>query len=318
MTRITVSQASTSAEHGKRPEARTLDERMMAGIILLDKATGPTSHQLTAWAKELLGIEKMGHGGTLDPFATGVLPLLLGRSMRLTSGLLSHSKTYVAVLRVHGGVDMERIEAAIEQQRGRIYNVPPDISAVKVQVRTRRIDRLEILDDDSEHVVLEIDCEAGTYIRTMARDIGLLIGKKTELVELRRTASGIFSIENCVTMEQLADAWWLYSEKGDDSAINQLIQPMELLVASRPSVVIKDSAAASIAHGAPLLRPGIVNMPENLKPGDEVSLNSIKGELVATAEMLLGSQEILSIEQGEVARSTAVLLPTGVYPRHKK
>lgn len=318
MTRISLSQASTSAEHGKRPEARNLEERMKAGIILLDKAAGPTSHQLTSWAKELLGLEKMGHGGTLDPFATGVLPLLLGKSMRLTSGLLAHEKTYVAVLRVHGGLDLEKLDAAIQQQRGRIYNIPPDISAVKVQVRTRRIDRIEILDYDSEYIVLEIECEAGTYIRTMARDIGLLIGKNTELVELRRTASGIFSIDDCITMQQLADAWWLYREKGDESAIMQIIQPMELLVESRPSLVIKDGAAASISQGAPLLRPGLVSMPDGLKPGEEVSLHSIKGELVATAEMLLGSEEILAVEQGEIARSTAVLMPTGVYPRHKK
>ncbi len=317
MARISLSEANTSPEHGKRPAARTLEERMHGGLILLDKSAGPTSHQLTAWARSLFGLEKMGHGGTLDPFATGVLPLLLGKSMRLTSNLLSHDKTYVAVLKIHGGIDDEKLDAALQRQTGRIYNVPPDISAVKVQVRTRRIRRLDRLDDDGAHVAIEIDCEAGTYIRTMARDIGLLIGKKTELVELRRTASGIFSIEDCVSMETLADAWWLWSEKGDDSALMQIIQPIELLVDSLPSIVIKDAAAASIAHGAPLLRPGMVSIPEGLKAGGEVALHTIKGELVAIAEILLDGNEAIALKQGEIARSTSVLLPTGVYPRHK-
>ena len=316
MARISLSEANTSVEHGKRPAARTLEERMERGLILLDKSAGPTSHQLTSWARNLFGLEKMGHGGTLDPFATGVLPLLLGKSMRLTSNLLNHDKTYVAVLKIHGGIEDEKLDAALERQTGRIYNVPPDISAVKVQVRTRRIRRLDRLDDDGAHVAIEIDCEAGTYIRTMARDIGLLIGKKTELVELRRTASGIFSIDDCISMETLADAWWLWSEKGDDSALMQIIQPMELLVHSLPSIVIKD-AAASIAHGAPLLRPGMVSIPDGLKAGQEIALHTIKGELVAIAEMLLDGTEAIALKHGEIAKSTSVLLPVGVYPRHK-
>ena len=258
MSRIVFSEETTSIEHGKRPEARNLEERLKAGVILVDKAAGPTSHQLAAWARDLFGLEKLGHGGTLDPFATGVLPLMLGKSMRLTRPLLTHEKTYLAVIRVHGGVELDALDAALDRQRGRIYNVPPDISAVKVQVRTRRISRLERLDSDSEYHVLEIDCEAGTYIRTMARDIGLLINRRCELVELRRTKSGHFSIDDCVSMQTLADAVHLWKEKGDESALLRLIQPMELLTSRKARIVVKDSAAAmpAIDVRSPANEPG--------------------------------------------------------------
>ncbi|MGY8755703.1 MAG: RNA-guided pseudouridylation complex pseudouridine synthase subunit Cbf5 [Candidatus Poseidoniales archaeon] len=317
MSIIEFTEASSSPEHGRRPEARSLEERMAAGIILLDKAAGPTSHQLASWARELFAMEKMGHGGTLDPFATGVLPLLLGKSMRLTASLLAHDKTYIAVMRIHGGFDEEQFNAAIERQRGRVYNVPPDISAVKVQVRTRRIKRLERLDDDGEYVTLEIDCEAGTYIRTMARDIGLLINRRCELVELRRSRSGIFNLDNCVSMQELADAVWLWQEKGQEEALMRLIQPMELLTRRYPKVIVKDSAAASLAHGSPLMKPGLVSMPDSVKAGQEVAIYTLKGELVALAELLFSTEEITAKDSGEVARSNCVLLNPGIYPRFK-
>ena len=317
MKRLELAEEKTSAEHGKRVEARNLAERMECGIILLDKASGPTSHQLTAWIRGMFELEKMGHGGTLDPFATGLLPLLLGKSMRLTGPLLTHDKTYVAVMRIHGGVEQERLVQVLKRQKGGIYNVPPEISAVKVQVRTRRISRLELLAFDDEHFVVEIDCEAGTYVRTMARDIGLFIGRRVELVELRRTRSGMFSLEHCVNVEQLADAWWLYSERGEEEALKRIIQPMELLVDRYPSVVVKDGAAASISHGAPLLRPGIISMPTDCNAGTEVALHTVKGELVALAELLHDSEQIAPLENGEMARSTTVLMKPGVYPRHR-
>ena len=91
--------AKTSSAHGCIPSERTVEELLQAGIIVIDKPAGPNSHQVSAWARDILGVEKLGHGGTLDPFATGVLLLLSGRSMRLTKKVLAHDKTYVAILR---------------------------------------------------------------------------------------------------------------------------------------------------------------------------------------------------------------------------
>ena len=93
------SDAKTSASHGCEPNNRSIEELLEAGMLVVDKPAGPNSHQVSAWARDILGVGKLGHGGTLDPFATGVLVLLSGRSMRLTKKVLNHDKTYVGVLR---------------------------------------------------------------------------------------------------------------------------------------------------------------------------------------------------------------------------
>ncbi len=263
----------------------------------------------------MFGVEKLGHGGTLDPFATGVLPLLFGKSMKLTSRILSHNKTYIAVLRFNSPCSSEDLRQALDCQIGKVYNIPPEISAVKVQVRTRTIEEITILDQNGEYAVLKIECEAGTYIRTMARDIGLLLDQKIELRELRRVRSGNFSLEESVNIQQVADAYWLWKESGDDSAIKRIIHPVERLLDSLPKVVIKDGAIGAICHGAPLHRPGIVSIDEGVGSGEEVLIQSLKGEAVAVATLEKSSDEMPSLNQGEMARPNTVLMNQDTYPR---
>ena len=108
---------TTNPDHGKHPDSRSLEERLASGFILLDKPKGPTSHQVSAWVRDLLGMDKLGHGGTLDPFATGVLPLLCGNVMRLTSKVLTHNKTYIAVMRMSREFTTDELENAMNRLR---------------------------------------------------------------------------------------------------------------------------------------------------------------------------------------------------------
>tara|TARA_B100000941_G_scaffold290817_1_gene275033 strand:+ start:2210 stop:3166 length:957 start_codon:yes stop_codon:yes gene_type:complete len=309
---------STSAIHGCHPSNRSIEQLLESGFFLLDKAPGPSSHQVSAWARDLLGLEKMGHGGTLDPFATGVLPLLCGKAMRLTSRILTHDKSYIALLKLGGMISREALEEKMNMLKGKVYNVPPEISAVKVQVRTRKIMDFEILDIQDKLVLTRITCEAGTYVRTMARDLGLLINMKVELKELRRPSSGEFSLENSITMQQLSDANWLWKERGDTSAMEKILHPIENMLADVPRIVVKDGAAAAISHGAPLLRPGVVSLDGNLGVGSEVLIVTIKGEAVALAEMLQTSKVVPSMTKGEVAHPKCVLMKEDTYPRSWK
>jgi len=128
--------ASTNPAIGGNPDARDVEERLASGFILLDKPAGPTSHQLASWARDLFGLERLGHGGTLDPFATGVLPLMAGKAMKVTKKILTHKKTYICVFRFATLPDQSRLAEVMRQLTGRVYNVPPEVSAVKVQVRT--------------------------------------------------------------------------------------------------------------------------------------------------------------------------------------
>lgn len=310
--------AKTSPEHGTIPGERTIEQLLESCFILLDKSPGPSSHQVSAWARDMMGLEKLGHGGTLDPFASGLLPLLSGKAMRLTGKILTHDKSYLAIFKFGKEIGRDEIEEKMAMLRGKVYNVPPEISAVRVQVRTRKISKFDILDFDGTSVLTQIECEAGTYVRTMARDLGLLLDTPVELKELRRPTSGEFSLSQSITMQQLADAYWLWQEKGEEDAMLRILHPIEDMLSDLPRVVIKDGAAAALSHGAPLLRPGVVSIDEDLNVGSEVLLVTIKGEAVAIAKMSQNSKVIPDMTQGEVAKPNCVLMKEDTYPRSWK
>jgi len=319
MSRIILdSEAKTDDEIGKIPDMRTVEERLEAGFILLDKAAGPSSHQVASWARDMFGLERLGHGGTLDPFATGVLPLMAGKSMKLTKKILTHNKTYICVFRFASEPDSKMLEEVMSNMTGRVFNVPPEISAVKIQVRSRRIFKFEKLDFKNNQMVARVECEAGTYIRTMARDMGLLLNMKVELKELRREVSGIFKLEDCVTLQQLADAYWLWKELSQPEALLRIIHPVEKLLLDYPSVTVKDSAAAALSHGAPLLRPGIVSIDPAIADGRDIVVNTMKGETVGIVNMLVTSDSVKGMDSGEIARPSMVLLNQDLYPRRWK
>ena len=108
------SDAKTNNAIGGHPDSRTVEQRLASGFILLDKPAGPTSHQVASWVRDLFGLERLGHGGTLDPFATGVLPLLAGKSMKVTKKVLTHDKTYIAVFRCAEEPDEKKLSAAMK------------------------------------------------------------------------------------------------------------------------------------------------------------------------------------------------------------
>lgn len=310
--------ASTNPSIGGLPDSRDVMERLASGFILLDKPAGPTSHQLASWARDMFGLERLGHGGTLDPFATGVLPLMAGKAMKLTKKILTHKKTYICVFRFATTPDENQLAEVMKQLTGRVYNVPPEVSAVKVQVRTRKIFTFENLEIKGNDMIARVYCEAGTYIRTIARDMGLLLDMKVQLKELRRENTGVFKLEDCITMQELADAIWLWKECDQPEALLRVIHPIEKLLLDLPSATVKDSAAAALAHGAPLLRPGIINIKSDVKAGKQVMIETLKGEAVGIVTLTLSTNEIATINEGEVARPSMVLLDEGLYPRRWK
>jgi len=263
----------------------------------------------------MLELPRLGHGGTLDPFATGVLPLMSGKAMRLTKQILEHDKTYIAVFQFKNEIERDALDAVMEQLTGRIYNVPPEISAVRVQVRTRKVHDFTLLDQSAKRIVARIRCEAGTYIRTMARDMGLFLDQPVELKELRREDSGRFTLDDCVQLHDIADAIWLWKECNEGEALLRMLHPTEKLLAGLPRIVVKDSAVAALAHGAPLLRPGIVSIPSNLSSGQNILVTSLKGEAVCFVKVNCDSESITNMEKGEIARPSAVLMSDDVYPR---
>ena len=308
---------STDSKSGGDPYERDITELFQSGVILVNKPRGPTSHQLASWARNLLGIKKLGHGGTLDPFATGVLTLLCGRATRLTDIVLSGEKRYVGVMRFSKDVDVEKVTSSLSSLVGRSYNVPPKESAVKVRVRSRIFNSIELLDFDpkSRIFVIEIDCEAGTYIRTLARDLGLMVGSNCQLIELHRTKAGTFDSSMACSMQQLTDALHVYREHGDERGLRRLICPIERLLTHLPRIVVKDGAAAALSHGATLARPGAVKVSAGAKAGSTVLIETLKGEAVSIAELTVDSEAFLEIDSGEIAIPMSVLMSPGTYPQ---
>ena len=310
--------AVTNPKFGSVPSDRSLDELLSSGILLVKKPRGPTSHQLTAWIRNILGITKIGHGGTLDPMATGLLTILCGRATRLTDIILKGDKRYISIIRFGRDIDSIELEELLNSLVGEIYNVPPKESAVKVQVRTRTITSLSLLDFDSSSRIaaVEISCVAGTYIRTLTRDIGLLLDTSCEMLELHRDRTSIFDESMACNMHQLADAIFLWKEHNDERSLRKLLTPVETILTKIPSIMIKDGAVAAMTHGAPLARPGVVNASSGISSGSLVVISSMKGEAVAVANTSVDIDEVLNMTKGQVAVAKSVLMPTGIYPQN--
>ena len=310
--------STTNLKFGSQPLDRSLNELLNSGILLVKKPRGPTSHQLTAWVREILGIKKIGHGGTLDPMATGLLTILCGRATRLTDIILKGDKRYISVIRFGRDIELKELENILSNLSGEIYNVPPKESAVKVQVRTRTIESLNLIDYDlsARIAVIEISCVAGTYIRTLTRDIGLLLDTSCEMLELHRDRTSIFDETMACDMHQLKDAIFLWKEHNDDRGLIKLLTPIESILGKIPSITVKDGAVAAMTHGAPLAKPGIISSSTEFKSGSTVVIKSLKGEAVALAETLVDFDKLMTMESGHAAIAKSVLMPTGIYPQN--
>jgi tRNA pseudouridine55 synthase len=246
------------------------------GLLNIDKPSGVTSHDVVAIVRRATKIKKIGHAGTLDPLATGVLVLCLGKATRLSAYAMSHTKVYEA--QIHLGVETEtydaegqitttnsasisqaEFEAVLTQFLGDIDQLPPMYSAIKkggkklyelarkgetieVEPRPVTIESLTIQHWEFPYVDLEIICSPGTYIRSFAHDIGQLLGVGGHLSALRRTASGNFRVENAVSLDTLRtaierDEWQQY-----------LLSP-DLAIVDMPSVNLTQEQSDIIRQG---------------------------------------------------------------------
>jgi tRNA pseudouridine55 synthase/H/ACA ribonucleoprotein complex subunit 4 len=284
-----------------------------SGIVVVDKPRGPSSHQVAAWVGEILGGVPVGHAGTLDPQVSGVLVVMLGRAVRLARLLLQHEKEYVCVMRLHGDVDEARVREVAEEFVGRIYQRPPRRSAVKRQLRIRRIHALEVIETDGRLVLFRVRCDAGTYIRSLCHHMGLVLGVGAQMVELRRTRSGAFCEESAVTLHALKDAA-VRAAEGDPGELSRLVLPVEAAVPDLKAIVIGDRAVDAVARGAVLAGVGVVELPE-FRAGETVALVTGEGELVALARSLVASSSTAPGRTGLVAAPETVFMEPGTYPR---
>ncbi len=245
------------------------------GVLLLDKSRDVSSNGALVAVKRLFNAEKAGHTGTLDPFATGLLPLCLGEATKFAQDLLEADKTYEAVLhlgvttttadsegevleRQDVDVHREQIDVLLPQFMGELKQIPPMYSALKRdgkplyeyaragitlerEARTITIHELKILDYQSPFLRIHVRCSKGTYIRTLGEDLGLALGCGAHLSELRRTAVGSLQVTNAITLTEL-------TEESEDLRAQHL-QPVDALIVNCPKIMLNEQLATRFMHG---------------------------------------------------------------------
>jgi H/ACA ribonucleoprotein complex subunit 4 len=314
---IVKTEDTTDPKYGRKPHERPAEDYIRYGVINLDKTAGPTSHEVAAWVKKIMHLTRIGHGGTLDPKVTGVLPITLEDSTKMVQALLYSGKEYVCVMKLHGDAKEEHVRKVLEEFEDVIYQRPPLRSSVKRQLRTRRIYYIDFIEMDGRNVLFKVGCEGGTYIRKLCYDIGEILGCGAHMQELRRTRAGPF-VENSNDKVTLHDvAYWFaeWQEKKEEKILREFIQPMETALALIPKIVVRDSAVDALCHGANLTAPGVLSIESGIVQGSIAAVFTLKGEAVALAKALLSTEEISNLKHGTVAALQRVLMPRGTYPK---
>ena len=307
-------ESETSESYGYYPLNRPVELLLSYGMVVVDKPRGPTSHQVVAWLKDILGVKKAGQTGTLDPNASGVLVVLLENSVKLAPLFSRKDKEYIALMKLHADVEPERVVSALKSFERVVEQVPPKRSAVARRPRKRKIYEIEVLEIDGRNVLFRVRCEAGTYIRTLCVDAGKKLGVNAHLQELRRTKVGEISEERACTLHEIADAYGIWREKGDDSLLRSCVLPVELGLKGTKGVVIKDSAVNAVCNGAQLHVGGISKLSSNIEVGDMVAIYTLKGEIVAIGKAEMSSAEMMKKRKGVAVKIARVIMERDLYP----
>ncbi len=312
----------------------------MDGVLIIDKPAGLTSYEVVDRVKRILKIKKVGHGGTLDPFTTGVLLILIGQATKLSQFLIKDSKLYQAVMKLGVETDTQDLtgkvthrcevlglrESAIRETfaafTGKISQLPPMYSAVKHRgvplyrlarkgkqverkLRAVTIYQLKICRIELPNIYFETSCSSGTYIRTLAADIGRRLGCGAHLTELRRIKSGAFGIEQAITLRDLEAA----VEQG---SVGKWIIPLAQVLAGLPQIQVGEALALKIRQGKLITARDLrgSSLPP-LRGKERVRITSFKAEqpeeieLVAIAEV----QESSDAQEATTLRVLRVFNP---------
>ncbi|MFA5895367.1 MAG: RNA-guided pseudouridylation complex pseudouridine synthase subunit Cbf5 [Thermoplasmata archaeon] len=315
MSDLLVLHDTPESKHGKRPEERTLEERIRLGVAIVDKPQGPTSHQVSAWVRDMFGVAKAGHSGTLDPRVTGVLPVALAGATRALEAVLEGDKEYVGVMQLHQDLDEGRVRSMFGRFVGDIYQLPPVRSAVKREQRTRHVSELEVLETSGRNVLFRVRCESGTYVRTLCVDIGDALGVGANMVDLRRTRTATMSEAEAHPLNAFRDALIYWKEEKDEAPLKALLQPMERLLSHLPKIVVKDTAVDALCHGANLAVPGVAKLSPHIRRGELVAIFTGKDEAVAVSKALMTTDEIVVAKSGVAADTVRVLMERRTYPK---
>lgn len=298
---------------GKRPRERSVEEAIENSVVIVDKHSGPTSHQITAWVRDIFGVKKAGHAGTLDPGVSGILPIALGNATKAMPALMNLDKEYVGMMRLHKDVDEATLRKVVQDFIGTIKQLPPVKSAVTRKVRERKIYFFDIIEKDGRDVLFKVGCEAGTYIRKLCHDIGRVLGIGAHMAALRRTKAGDFDEGGAHALVKVKDAYEFWRADGDERTLREILMPIEYAILHVKRVFVKDSAIPAICNGAPVYAAGLTRIEPGIVPGELVAVYSLKEELVALGIARMTSDKMLKARRGIAIRTDRVFMKRNRY-----
>lgn len=255
---------------------KPISELINFSIINMDKPTEWTSFDVVDYVRKALGLRKAGHFGTLDPKVTGVLPIGLGKAVRVQKYFMGANKTYIGTMHLHTDISKTELEAQMKEYLGVIKQLPPRKSRVKRQVREREVLSFKILNKTGRDADFRTEVQAGTYIRKLISDLGTKI-KGAHMIKLRRTKAGIFSEEQSTTMDEFKQAVSEYKDGKDDS-LRRILVPAESITSTMPIIEIDADSRKLIRNGSPIFKEMVAK-----EPREEVFALAHGNELVAIA-----------------------------------
>ena len=313
---VNVDEDITNEKYGHYHDKRPISELLYYGMILVDKPAGPTSHEVVAWVKRILEIEKAGHSGTLDPGATGLLPIGLGEGTKALGVLLLGPKEYYALARLHAHAPAERVKKVMSEFTGEIFQRPPQRSSVKRVTRVRTVYEFDYIQDYDRLILMRVLCQAGTYIRKIIYDVGEVLSPGATMVELRRTqVSNLHEKDGLVRLHDLADAFQRYKESGDEEKLRRLVLPIERCLEGIRGITVRDTAVDALCHGAPLAVPGVIAVPSDLRVGELVGVYTLKGEIIGLAEAAMTKEQIEESAKGVAFVMKRLIMRPETYPK---
>ncbi|MFH0873065.1 MAG: tRNA pseudouridine(55) synthase TruB [bacterium] len=318
-----------------------MDERLeqgVEGVLNINKSSGMTSHDVVDEVRRILGIRKVGHTGTLDPQATGALPICVGNATKIARFLTAADKEYLISMRLgirtdtldaEGKVleekteipqDAEKVEQAFIQFRGEIKQIPPMFSAKKYQGerlyrlarRGETVDRdpvqvkvyeLEMISFEPPFVCFRVFCSKGTYARALCDDIGRVLGCGAHLHNLTRLKSGQFRLEDAIDLLRLQEI----QEQGN---LAEVLLPIEQALTHLPEVRVLPDSSRSILYGASIALQDIVTLPTGLLEGATVRVLGVRRKLLSLAELTVDTDQVQNLHPRKI-----ILRPVKVFSR---
>jgi tRNA pseudouridine55 synthase len=290
------------------------------GVLNIYKEKGYTSHDVVAVVRKLLHIKKVGHTGTLDPQAEGVLPICVGKATKIASHITDQTKAYRAIVKlgittttqdatgetieqkpVH--YDQMEIEKVVESFIGHIQQIPPMYSAIKINGKklyelARKGETIERSPRDvqihdinirqwlpPDEIEMDVVCSKGTYIRTLCEDIGIKLGYGAHMKNLIRTKSGMFQIEHSITLEQL-------KQLIDRNMLQEAMIPIDKIFMDYKIVNVKENATGALMNGNRIYLPGIQKKSDSLEPNDIVKTYDFEGNFIGLHTVVAGEDKL--------------------------